>query len=275
MSSTNIYYVYLHIRNDNNEVFYVGKGKNHRAKSRVGRSEWWKRIVDKYGYTIEYIEKDLSEDDALDLEVELIKFYRECGYSLCNLTDGGDGTSGLRHTDATKEKIRQAATGRKQSEETRRKVNAAQKGLKRSEEFCKHLSLVKTGKKVSEETKSKWKATYENTLKTRPRKKNPPVDYEGKSVAAFDIEKEVEPFPSPKGTKNTVEHRRNLSNAQKIPVKCSNGLVFASAKDAAMWLREMGYIKAIPAGITSCCRKKNKTAYGFIWEYLNKKVEHD
>lgn len=90
----NVFYVYLHRRNDTNEVFYVGKGKDKRAWSRKGRNEWWKRVVDKCGYSVEINEAGMSEQSAFDLEVELIKFYKECGHTLCNMTNGGEGPSG-------------------------------------------------------------------------------------------------------------------------------------------------------------------------------------
>jgi hypothetical protein len=89
----NVYYVYIHRRGDNNEVFYVGKGKGNRIKQRDGRNIYWKNIVNKHGYTYEIVEKELSEDSAFDLEIELIKFYRESGHKLVNLRNGGEGGS--------------------------------------------------------------------------------------------------------------------------------------------------------------------------------------
>lgn len=90
----NIYYVYLHRRKDDNEVFYVGKGKNYRASTSSNRNQWWQRIVSKHGYVVEYVEKNLSEQSAYDLEVETIKFYRDNNHNLCNLSDGGEGNTG-------------------------------------------------------------------------------------------------------------------------------------------------------------------------------------
>jgi hypothetical protein len=91
----NVYYVYIHLRGDNNEVFYVGKGKGNRIKQRDGRNIYWKNIVNKHGYTYEIVEKELSEDSAFDLEIELIKFYRESGHKLVNLRNGERVALGL------------------------------------------------------------------------------------------------------------------------------------------------------------------------------------
>ena len=93
----NVYYVYVHRRNDTNEVFYVGKGKNRRAYSKTGRNQHWCNIVNKHSYSVEIMEKELSGDSAFDLEKELIKFYRDNGHKLANISDGGEGASGCKH----------------------------------------------------------------------------------------------------------------------------------------------------------------------------------
>ena len=46
----NVYYVYVHRRNDTNEVFYVGKGKNRRAYSKTGRNQHWCNIANNLNY---------------------------------------------------------------------------------------------------------------------------------------------------------------------------------------------------------------------------------
>lgn len=90
----NDYYVYLHRRGDNNEVFYIGKGRKYRSTTKANRNQWWLSIVTKCGFTVEYVETGLSEESAYDLEIETIKFYRENNHTLCNLTDGGEGGTG-------------------------------------------------------------------------------------------------------------------------------------------------------------------------------------
>lgn len=118
----NDYYVYLHRRGDNNEVFYVGKGRGRRATCRHSRNRWWKAVVSKHGFIVEYVERELSEDEAFDLEIELIKFYRDCGHALCNISSGGDGASGTKRTDEHKEKVAAAQRGRPKSEEVKLKM---------------------------------------------------------------------------------------------------------------------------------------------------------
>ena len=40
----NKYYIYLHIKLDTGEPFYIGKGKLRRSSSKIGRNKWWKNI---------------------------------------------------------------------------------------------------------------------------------------------------------------------------------------------------------------------------------------
>lgn len=127
MSEKMDYYVYVHRRKADNEVFYVGKGRGRRAASIHGRSEWWKRVVAKHGgFITEYVEIGMSEDCAFDLEVETIKFYRDNGHPLCNLTDGGEGVRGYAITEEDRERsskhISKPEVRRKAIESTSRPV---------------------------------------------------------------------------------------------------------------------------------------------------------
>ena len=70
----NDYYVYEHIRNDNNSCFYVGKGHGKRAYSK-SRNEHHNRIARKCGMTVNIVKENLSEEEAFKLEHELICDY--------------------------------------------------------------------------------------------------------------------------------------------------------------------------------------------------------
>lgn len=99
-------YVYTHTRLDNNEIFYVGigsdiLGKYLRAFSKERRSKFWKDITKNREYKVDIIYDDLYWIDACKKEIELISKYgrRDLGRgTLVNLTDGGDGVFGYKHT---------------------------------------------------------------------------------------------------------------------------------------------------------------------------------
>ena len=110
-----IYYVYSHINAITKEVFYIGKGKDKRAYIKRGRSKYWKRIVNKYGYEIEIIHSNLSNEEACKLEKEYILKYgrRDIGTGiLINFTDGGEGTLNRPMNDKTKKILKEINTGR-------------------------------------------------------------------------------------------------------------------------------------------------------------------
>ncbi len=121
----NNYYVYQHVRLDTMEVFYVGKGTGNRAYSTKRRNKYWQNIVNKVGYHVEIVHAQLTEQKSFELEIETIANYRNIGYKLCNMTNGGEGSSGFMHSEESRAKIRAFNKGRVPLEETRAKMSAA------------------------------------------------------------------------------------------------------------------------------------------------------
>lgn len=68
--------VYIHIRPDINEPFYVGKGVHGRENKLYGRNQHWKNVVNKNNGIFEskVLFEGLSEEEALqkEREIELI-----------------------------------------------------------------------------------------------------------------------------------------------------------------------------------------------------------
>lgn len=135
------YYIYRHIRPDTNEVFYIGKGnmktKNHgvRHLEKHGRNKWWKNIVAKNNgvYISEIVCYCKTEAEVNAKEIELIKFYgrKDLGLgTLCNLTDGADGSTGLKVSSKTRKILSDMFSGE----------NHPNYGKKLSAETCKKKS---------------------------------------------------------------------------------------------------------------------------------------
>ena len=85
--------VYLHRKLTDNSVFYVGMGNKNRPHS-LNRTEFWHKTVEKYGLFVDVVKTGMSNEDALELEMELISYYgrRDLGTgNLVNLTVGGEG----------------------------------------------------------------------------------------------------------------------------------------------------------------------------------------
>jgi len=105
----NNFYIYEHIRNDNNLPFYVGKGKNNRANQKISRNKYWHHVVNKSnGFKVNYIKKDIDEELAFLCEIEAIDVYKRRGLKLVNLTLGGEGASGLSRVVSEEQKKAQS-----------------------------------------------------------------------------------------------------------------------------------------------------------------------
>lgn len=124
--------VYRHWRLDKNEVFYVGIGKKEaRAFDFTHRSKVWKGIKNRIDIDVEIVARDLSWELACELEQLMIQEYGRFDLGtgrLVNMTDGGDGSFGVKQSDYTKKKRSNSLLGIKRSEETRRKTSEARKG---------------------------------------------------------------------------------------------------------------------------------------------------
>jgi hypothetical protein len=157
------YLVYIHTRPSNNEIFYVGKGKQHRIRQKCGRNIYWKRIVDKEnGFNSQVIAGSLTEKEALAYEVLMISKLKEAGCKLSNLTIGGDGVSGYKHSSeqiakwSAERKGKESPTkGMKFSDERKKQMSLIHLGRKQSEEWIKNASVGRIGRIKSEETKKK------------------------------------------------------------------------------------------------------------------------
>lgn len=138
------FYTYLWLRKDGTP-YYVGKGTKYRAfvtqyhrvyppsKDRIRIQEW------------------PDEKIALAMEMYLIDFYGRLDIGtgcLRNRTDGGEGCSGYKHTEKSKQKIRST-------------VNKEQRKVHLQSVF----GMMKKGSKHSEDTKSKMRHTRSHVKK--------------------------------------------------------------------------------------------------------------
>lgn len=147
-------YLYKHIRNDNNTVFYIGIGRyKKRAYSTKGRNTHWNNIANKYGYYVDIIEENISWEMACEKEKYWIKLYGREDLkegTLVNMTDGGDGQIGRVVTDETKLKISLANIHKTLTSEHKNKISQSIKGKSLSETHKKNLSESLMGKPHSD-----------------------------------------------------------------------------------------------------------------------------
>jgi hypothetical protein len=154
------FYAYIHCKPDGTP-FYVGKGNENRIK-RIKRvsNPHHTNIVNKYGIENILVGKMECSTEAISLSLErgLIKRLKIMGFDIANLTDGGEGVSGLVMSENAKEKMRLAKVGKKLSKEHIEKIRNSNTGRSISEESRKKLSLSRLGIVFSDDHKSKLRA---------------------------------------------------------------------------------------------------------------------
>jgi hypothetical protein len=106
------FYTYAHFRESDGKAFYIGKGKGQRAWAVSRRSGWWQKTSAKHGLKVQILAKWPTEDEAFQHERLLIATFRELRHPLVNLTDGGEGFAGGKHTPETRAAISASSKGR-------------------------------------------------------------------------------------------------------------------------------------------------------------------
>lgn len=245
-SKLNDFYVYIHRKKSDGAVFYVGKGCKERSHSAKGRNKYWKRIVAKHGFCVEFVATGLQDWYAMEVEIEtILKHGRE---NLCNMTDGGDGASGHIKSAETIEKSRAACTGQKRSEETKRRQSAAATGRQMSKESVEKTASALRGRKHSPEQIE------------RAASKN-----RGKKRTQEQIRRLSE---SLKGMKKTPEWIEKIAATKRKPVVCvTTGAVFDGIRLAVRWLAENGFPKASMKSVWKAASEPHRVAYGFKWAF--------
>ena len=116
------FYVYQHIREDKNEIFYIGIGTKSkqdlrcntysRAYSKHIDNNIWLKIIAKTNWKFEILFESDNRKEVEQMEINLIaKYGRKCDKSgyLANLTLGGESNLGYKHTEEAIKKISEKA----------------------------------------------------------------------------------------------------------------------------------------------------------------------
>lgn len=119
-------------------VRYVGlssiglkRARQHRMPGRLRRNSHknnWIKLLFAAGFNYKIV---VLEESPVDLKVAerfWIAYGRACGWPLTNLTDGGDGANGWKHTPESKAKLAAARRGKPRSQATRERLSAIKIG---------------------------------------------------------------------------------------------------------------------------------------------------
>lgn len=218
----NIYYVYLYVKPDGTP-FYIGKGKEDRylyhlqeaKKSRTKDSNKLKintiRKILKQGLEpqIRFIDTDLSEEQAFELEEFLIKEIGRIDLgtgTLTNLTNGGEGLSGLIRDISGENNPNHGNTGDK----------SAWWGRKHSEETKEKMRLAQLGRVITEEHKQKMRKPKSEQGRANIAKARLESDYRSSEETKHKLSESLKGRPSPmKGKSWTDEQRQRMSDQRK------------------------------------------------------------
>jgi hypothetical protein len=252
------FFVYLHKRQTDGIVFYVGKGCRYRHKSKWNRSAHWHSTVNKHGYTIEIVKNGLTEKEAFELEISLIEKYKSD--KLCNRTLGGEGASGCLVSEETKQKHKTLRNSKEFRENLSKKAKQRfanpEFRKKHSETIRRVFSNPDLKKRISEKV-----TAYVSKPEVRERARNITLKYfsnpEAREKASLLAKKR---FDSP-------EKREKHAQAKAL-ICIETGMKFGTTTLASEWIRSLGQYKGDNSLIAKACRGGCPSAYGYTWRYL-------
>lgn len=252
-----------HFLDHEGKPFYIGVTNNLKRRKQehllyVKKQKRWavynkiNKLIREYNYELvmEIIQDNLNREDTYSLEMKTIKDYKDKGYKLYNITEGGEGTYGHKpvFTEEWKQNLRDSAKKRIERD------GVPFKG-------CKH----------SEETKKKMS-------KSRPSVQGENNYFFGKTHSEENKKKQSERakliFAGPKseGHKRKIgEANKGINNykTKKIFVNI-NGLEFsflAGTRELAKFLLEEFKINISPDSIQAICKGRFKSKSGLEFEY--------
>ena len=222
-----MYYTYAYLREDRTP-YYIGKGKGNRVYRR--RYKGTKPPKDKS--RIIFLKQNLTEEEAFKHEIYMIAVFgrKDLGTGILhNRSDGGEGASGIIHSEKTKIKMSEARKGEKNhnygktfSEETIRKISESHKGRTHSEESRTNMSDAHKGKTFSEEHKRKISEA----------KKGENHYLYGKTHSE---ETKIKMSETRKGKTFSEEHKRKISEAKKNPSEETRRKMSEASKGRRWW----------------------------------------
>lgn len=235
-----MFVVYTHNK-PTGEVFYVGKGTIKRSKATDNRNRHWHNVVNKYGFEVNVVAEYEQEEDALRHEVELIAKYRADGNKLVNVTSGGEGVSGYKHSD-----------------DSRKKMSEFQSVFQKSE---KMLAVRKRNAELSKlpERRAAHSAKMKNYMAN-------PKNRERSRQGALKLTSDHAFIEAQR--QRALDRMKDPKYRNLMAKKCTcveTGVTYDSYNSAAAWLREIGHKLASYSKISCCISGKRKSAYGYHW----------
>lgn len=133
--------VYMWVNETTNKPFYVGCGTHARAKTtkKGSRTKSFFEIYNNNECHCEILNDNLTNEEAAQIERETINLFRQMGYDLINITNGGEMRQCSNWTDEMRSEYAERLTGE----------NNPNYGHHWTDEMKEHLSKVRIEKGVA------------------------------------------------------------------------------------------------------------------------------
>lgn len=283
LGQTGTWCVYMHTNILNGKIYIgiTGRPPEQRWENGHGyRGGAFRAAINKYGwdgFTHQVLCAGLTEREAKQLETAYIHKFksneREHGY---NLTNGGDGVCGLKHTDQTREKMRNSHIGHTHSTETKQKISNASLG-----------NTKWLGKQHTAETKTKMSDSRRKYYETNPVSECERELRAQRAKAAYDNNPKLRetisarrkqyfrdnPNAASEVSQRLKEYYRNHPDAaQKLAVGRRKPVDMLDASGVVIHTFECMTVAQEISGvnrssIARSCAGKQKTAGGYAWRY--------
>lgn len=173
-----------------NRIRYIGKAVDpvrrysqhckEKPRKSTHKSNWISGLLSKNQLPLLHVLQWVPEADWKWKEMWWIDYYRHIGEPLTNLTDGGEGTTGHKHTPETLAKLSLINKERMSSEERRVNMSERCKQAFSSPEVREHRRQQKLGTTASDESRHKMsKVQQKNAQERNSRNVNKVSPYHG------------------------------------------------------------------------------------------------
>jgi len=143
--------------------------KEHCRQAKNGSVALIHKAMRKYGvndFSVHVIGSALTWQDAVKIEIAAITEYSTLVPRGYNLTEGGEGTVGYKHTTVAKMAMSDKHKGKVISAESRHKMSVARKGKPKPEGFGTKVAKSNSERVLSDVTKQKLAAHLLNTVQS-------------------------------------------------------------------------------------------------------------
>jgi hypothetical protein len=218
-------------------LFYIGKGSVKRAYAKDNRNPYWKNIVAKHGsYKVEILASWPTEAEAFEHEKLLISCFRDLGFSLANVTNGGDGVSGHKH-----------------SAESKAKMSAFQSVFQNTEKMCLTRQMCGEMSKLPER-----RAAHSALVKTQM---SNPANREKSRIGALKLVSDPLFIAAQRNRAFKRMQDPKFRYMMASPCVCvETNQVFKSQADAAK------FVGGRSQNISRAISNARQTAYGYHWK---------